>query len=197
MQVDVRSNIAEVLERMQRYRADVVDKAVPRALNRTAEMARTAASREIRGEGYALSASEIKDAIHIVRASSSRKTVSLRVRRQAKSLIDYGARQTRDGVSVKVHKGRKLIKHAFIGQLRNGRTGVYVEDKAAGKVVLRVQRQYKKGSRGGWHDYPVRKLYGPSVGGVYGTQRIVGLMNKRIAEVFAERLQHELRYLSR
>ena len=197
MQIDVRSNVREVLERMQRRRDDVVRKAIPRALNRTAEMARTACSREIRAEGYAFSAAEIKDAITLRKAGGGRLTVSLLVRRRVKSLIEFGARQTRDGVSVKVHKGRKVIKHAFIGQLRNGRTGVYVEDKAAGKTVLRMQRQYRKGSRGGWHDYPVRKLYGPSVGGVYGTDRILALMNARIRETFPARLEHEIKFLAR
>lgn len=197
MQIDVRSNIREVLAGMDRYRAEVMDKAIPRALNRTAEMARTAASREMRADGYGFSAAEIKDAVLITRANAGRQSVTLRISRRTKSLLEFGARQVKEGVSVKVHKGRKVIKGAFIGQLRNGRSAVYVEDKTAGKTVLRVQRQYARGSRGGWHDYPVRKLFGPSVGGVYGTDRILSMMQKTIGETFSSRLAHEVKYLSR
>jgi len=197
MQVDVRSNIKDVLAGLESYRRDVVDKAIPRAINRTAESGRTNASRELRADGYGFSATEIKDAISISKASQGKLKATIRVLRQTKSLMAFGARQTKDGVSVKVHKGRKTIKGAFIGQLRNGALGVYVEDKAAGKTVLRVSKQYKKGSRGGWHDYPVRKLYGPSVGGAYGTDRIQRIMQQYINETFTSRLQHEIKYLSR
>lgn len=182
---------------MNSYKHDVVDKAVPRALNRTAEMGRTGASREMRADGYAFTASEIKDAIALSKASAGRLSAFMRVRRRTKSLMEFGARQTKDGVSVKVHKARKVLKHAFIGQLRNGRMGVYIEDKTAGKTVLRVSKQYKKGARGGWHEYPVRKLYGPSVGGSYSTERIQQIMERILVQTFMDRLQHEIEYLTR
>lgn len=197
MQISVKTNIREVLARMENYKRDVVDKAVVRALNRTAEMARTQALRELREEGYNFSASEIKQAISLVKAYAGKLSSGTRVRRQTKSLMEFSPRESKAGVTVKVHKGRKLIKHAFIGQLRNGRLGVYIEDKAAGKTVLRHAKQYKRGSRGGWHDYPVRKLYGPSVGGAYANERLQAIMGQLITSTFADRLQHELRYLSR
>jgi hypothetical protein len=197
MQVNVKTNIAAVLARMDNYKRDVLTKAIPRALNRTGEQARTTASREVRDLGYNFSASEIKSAIRISKASSGRLKVTMYVRRQAKSLMLYGAKQTKDGVSVKVHGQRKTIKGAFIAQLRNGVQGVFIEDKAAGKVVLRHSKQYKRGSRGGWMSVPARRLYGPSVGGVYGTDRVQTIMRKAIADLFEARLAHEIKYLSR
>ena len=121
----------------------------------------------------------------------------VKVKRKVKSLMQFSPRESKAGVTVKVHGQKKLIKGAFIGQLRNGRQGVYVEDKAAGKTVVRHSKQYKKGGRGGWHDYPIRKLYGPSVGGAYSTARIQEIMEKMIRETFADRLAHEIAYLSR
>jgi hypothetical protein len=197
MQVSVKDNIAQVLARMRMYKQDVVDKAVPRALNRTADQARTAIGRELRAEGYNLSAAEIKSAIATIRASKGRLVAQLRVGRKTKSLISFDAKETKDGVRVKVHGPAKLIKGAFIAQRLNGVSGVYVEDKSAGKIVIRRQKQYKKGSRGGWHDYPARKLYGPSVGGVYANERIQATMMRVIAELFTARLEHEIKYLSR
>ena len=197
MEVDVRTNIREVLARLGRQRDDVLEKAIPRALNRTGQMAITASTRGIREEGYNFKASEIKDAIAMLQATRAKLTTTLKVRRRTKSLMLFNPVQTKDGVRVKVHGAAKLIKHAFIGQLRNGRTGVFVEDKAAGKVVLRRAKQYKRGSRGGWHDYPVRKLYGPSVGGVYGTERIQRDVLQFIGQTFPARLAHEIEYLTR
>lgn len=182
---------------MENYKRDTVSKAVPLALNRCAEMTRTAASREMRAMGYAFKASEIKDAITIIKASSGQRRVKLLVRRATKSLMDFSARETKAGVTVKIFGARKLIKGAFIAQRLNGTSAVYVEDKKAGKVVIRRQSQHKRGSEGGWHAYPVRKLYGPSVGGVYSTNRLQQVMATVIASTFEARLEHELKRLSR
>ena len=197
MQIDVRNNIDEVLARMHTYRRDVLDKAIPRALNRTSEMARTASSRVLRNEGYNFSASEIKQAIALAKATSTNLVTTMKIRRRTKSLMAFNPRESKAGVSVKVHGQRKTIKGAFIAQRRNGVSGVFVEDKGAGKIVLRFAKTYKRGSRGGWHDYPARKLYGPSVGGTYATDRIQQLMLIFINQTFTERLAHEIQYLSR
>jgi hypothetical protein len=195
--INVRTNIAEVLASMDSYRRDVVDKAIPRALNRTGEMARTEASRRMRDDGYNYTAAEIKQAMSLFKATSGRLVTTIKVKRKVKSLMQFNPRESKAGVTVKVHGAKKLIKGAFIGQLRNGSQGVYVEDKAAGKTVVRHAKQYKRGSRGGWHDFPIRKLYGPSVGGAYSSERIQEIMEKMIRETFAERLAHEIKYLSR
>lgn len=195
--VNVKTNIANVLRGLDGYKRDVVDQAVPRALNRTVDMARTAASRELRADGYNFTASEIKQAISVLKASRGRLVATMRVRRRVKSLMDYSPRQSRDGVSVKIHGGRKTIKGAFIAQRLNGQAGVYIEDKKAGKITLRFAKHYKRGSRGGWHSYPARKLFGPSVGGAYATARVQQIMLRLIAATFEDRLAHEITYLSR
>ena len=193
--IGVKSNIADVLANLRGVSKDVVDKAIPRALNRTAQMARTAASREMRNDGYMFTASEVKQAIDILRANAGSLTASLRVKRQTTNLMKFGARQTKEGVAVKVHKSRKVIKGAFIAQLRNGRYGVYIEDKTKGKTVLRQKPGARGKARTGWHDYPVRKLYGPSVGGAYSTEQIQVIMLRLIGTKFTERLIHEIQYL--
>ena len=197
MKLDVKSNIAQVLRRHDDVRRDVVDKAVPRALNRVADMAVTHTSKTMRAQGYAFKAGEIKAAIRVSKARAGLRTVVIRTRRNTKSLIDFSARETKAGVMVKVHGAAKLIKGAFIAQRQNGVTGVFVEDKSAGKIIIRRQRQYKRGSKGGWHAYPARKLYGPSVGGVSATPAIEQAVQAFIFETFSQRLQHEIRFLSR
>lgn len=197
MQISVQDNINEVVAALERHRRDVLDKAIPRALNRTAEMAKTYTARAVRDEGYNFSAAEIKQAISLFKASSGGRTARLRIKRTAKSLMSFSPRASKAGVSVKVGGQRKMIKGAFIAQRKNGVSGVYVEDKAAGKTVLRFAKQYKRGSKGGWHDYPGRKLYGPSVGGINANERIEALMRVFINETFVDRLTHEISFLTR
>ena len=195
--IDVQDNIRDVLAGMERYKRDVVEKAIPRALNRTGEMARTDASRKLRDDGYNFTATEIKQAMSLLKATQGRLITSIKVKRKVKSLMQFSPRESKAGVTVRVHGQKKLISGAFIGQLRNGRQGVYVEDKAAGKTVVRRSKQYKRGGRGGWHDFPIRKLYGPSVGCAYSTDRIQQIMEQMIRTTFSDRLKHEITYLSR
>lgn len=197
MQVDVRDNISDVLRRMDSYKRDVVDKAIPRALNRVGDMTVTAASREMRADGYNFTASEIKAACTVWKASTNRLVTTVKVRRKTKSLVEFGARESKAGVTVKVHGSKKLIKGAFLAQRQNGLQGVFIEDKAAGKIILRMAKHYKKGGRGGWHSLPAKKLYGPSVGGAYANAKIQDIMMRLIAENFEDRLVHEIKYLSR
>lgn len=197
MQIDVRDNIKAVLANMDGHKRAVLDKAIPAALNRTGEMARTYAGRTLRAEGYNFKAREILNAIYLSKASSRRMVLTMRIRRRAKMLLQFNARETKQGVRVKVKGAAKLIKGAFIGQLRNGEQAVFVEDKTAGKTILRKSREHAHGSKGGWHAYPVRRLYGPSIGGAYANQAVLSNMQAFIAERFTQRLAHEVKRLSR
>lgn len=195
--LNVRGGLDSVIADLGRVHRDVLDKAIPRALNRTGAMAITQASRELRDQGYNFTASEIKGAIDQRKASSGSFVTTLKVRRKTKSLIDFSPRESKAGVTVKIHGQAKLIKGAFIAQRLNGKPGVFIEDKAAGKIILRRQKQYKRGSRGGWHSVPARKLYGPSVGGVYANGKIQAAMQTFMGERFRARLVHEIKHLSR
>lgn len=195
--VDVRGSMGRMIAHMERTKRDVRDKAVMRALNRVGEMTITQAARELRDDGYNFKSSEIKAAMWQRRASSSNLATTIKVRRKTKSLMEFNPRETKAGVVVRIHCQAKLIKGAFIAQRLNGAVGVFIEDKHAGKIILRRQKQYKRGSRGGWHSFPARKLYGPSVGGVMSNERIVKIMTAFMTKKFEERLRHEMKYLLR
>ena len=192
IKVDVRSNIDAVLRDMAEFTREVVDQALPKALNRVIDMARTQTARNMVADGYNFKNAEIKRSIKLVMASRGQRGVRMRVPRDAKSLMEFDPRESKAGVSVKVHKGRKVIKGAFIGQLQNGRLGVYIEDKAAGKLILRRSKQHKKGSVGGWKAYPVRKLYGPSIGGAFVNDQLQALLEKFVDSKLDERLRYEI-----
>lgn len=191
--VSVRSNINRVVAGMRADAREVVEQAVPRALNRVIEMARTQAARDLRADGYAIKASEWKGAVQLVRASRGKRGARMRVPRLSKSLMEFSPRETKDGVVVKIHGAPALIRGAFIGQLQNGRLGVYIEDKTAGKTILRRSKQHKRGSVGGWQAYPVRKLYGPSLGGMFVNRQVQATLDRFVSQRFEERLRHEVK----
>lgn len=195
--VSVRGGMDKIIADMGRVKREVLDKAVPRTLNRIGAMSITQAARELKAEGYNFSSSEIKDAFDQRKASAGNYVTTLKVRRKTKSLMEFSPRESKAGVTVRIHGQAKLIKGAFIGQRLNGKAGVFIEDKSAGKIIVRRQKQYKRGSRGGWHSLPARKLYGPSVGGVYANAKVQQVMRRFIDEKFPERLKHEIKNLSK
>jgi Prophage minor tail protein Z (GPZ) len=190
IEVNVKSNA--VLRDMRAFSREVVDQALPKALNRVIEMARTQTARNMVSDGYNFKNSEIKRAIRVVKASAGQRGVRMTVPRDSKSLMLFDPKETGGGVSIKVHKGRKVIKGAFIGQLQNGRYGVYVEDRHAGKLVMRRSKVHKKGSVGGWHAYPVRKLYGPSIGGAFVNEQLQVALDQFVNEKLEERVRFEV-----
>lgn len=190
--VNVKSNMDAVIKDMGRIRFEVVDQALPRALNRVVEMARTQTARNLVADGYNFRNAEIKAALKIVRASYGMKGVRMIAPRNAETLMRFNPVQTSAGVTVKVHGSRKLIKGAFIGQLQNGRYGVYIEDKTAGKLVLRNAKAFKRGSKGGWHSMSVRKLYGPSIGGAFVNKKLMDSLDEFVGKKFSERMRYEI-----
>lgn len=197
MRPSIKSNIDKITREMRADAREVADTAVPRALNRVIEMARTQSVRDLRADGYAIKASEWKAAVKLTFAARGKRAVRMRVPRVTKSLMEFSPSETKAGVTVKIHGQRKLIRGAFIGQLQNGRTGVYVEDKNAGKVILRRAKQYKRGSTGGWMSYPVRKLYGPSLGGMFVNEKVQATLDRFVDQKFEERLRHEVKRIVR
>jgi hypothetical protein len=98
---------------------------IVRALNRTAAQARTGGGRMLRASGYNIKASAIKRSFTIERATPSRLAVTLRATGRPITLINYGAQQTKKGVTVRVKNGRKTRRHAFIATMPNGHKGVF------------------------------------------------------------------------
>jgi hypothetical protein len=190
MQVSVTSNIDEVLAGMKRRRDAVVTKAIPLALNRCAEMARTNAARVLVAAGYRIPVRFVKAAIKITKATPSRHSVTIRFSRQPIPLFVYGARQTRDGVSVQVKGQRKRIKSAFVATMPSGHIGVFVRKPDARHKPVSVGGHTRSSA------LPIRELFGPSIGGAFATETVRQALLKSIEENFKRRLAHEIKRLA-
>lgn len=123
MKFDVRSNVKQTLAELRVTQSNISNKAQVRALNRTIEQLRTEAGRKIREE-YNVTLRGIRQASKITRARAGSRypSAELTFRGRPINLYEFGARQVKKGVTVKVRVrgARKLIASAFIQTLKSG-----------------------------------------------------------------------------
>ena len=151
-----------------------VQRATMRALNRALTSGHTELARLI-SKDMGLKVSDVKAALKSTPATASRLEVKLAASAKRMSLMKFGARQTRRGVSYNLGAGgggRKTLAHGFIATMGTGHTGVFT-------------RKTKK-------RLPIDQKYGPSIGGVLAKYRQQGIAKMR--ETFEARLAHELKF---
>jgi hypothetical protein len=183
--VTVRSNVRAVVMDITAGAAECTP-AVVRALNKTADQAKTRASREIRKAGYNLKAADVKAAINVKRASAGNLTASVVAKGRPIPLIKFEARATGQGVSVRVQKGRKLIAHAFIATMPNGHRGVF---ERVNKTHVKYKGQWRK-------DLPIKQLFGPGIPDALANEIVQGTLRQFIEERFPVLLEHEYAWLA-
>lgn len=130
MNLTVTTDFPAVARRMAELRKDIADKATARALNKMTTQAQTEMSKQIRAV-YNISAAKVKEKLFTKRASFKGGVLGLQAelfsrdksgKRRAINLINFGARATKRGLTVKIKKqgGRVVVPTGFIGN--KGRT---------------------------------------------------------------------------
>lgn len=190
IKVSVQTDISRALDKLAYIRSEVADKAVVRSLNKVCAQAKTQASREIRDAGYKIKAAEIKKALEAIKASSSRKTAVLRAIGRPLNLIYFDARPVKNGVTVSVKNGRKLIPGAFIATYK-GKLGVYERKPGPG-----FRRKYvDMHGKPNWSQLPIKNCWGPSIPTAFISDAVQGALVKLIQEKFPDILKHEIEFL--
>jgi hypothetical protein len=188
LKLDVRADVKGITASLSRYVGEQ-QKAVVRALNKTAMQARTAAAQEVRGAGYNIKSSAIKNSFSITKAAQGRLVVVLKSTGRPVALINYGARQGKNGVSVQVKAGRSVLRHAFIATMPNGHRGVF---ERTGKQHKKVMRN-GKGIRTG---LPIKELFGPSIPQSLANDAVEKALMTKIRQKFPQILKHELAFVA-
>jgi hypothetical protein len=176
--IKVKTNFPEVTRQLDQLHSDLVKRALVRAFNRTIEQARTDMSREIRKE-FNITAAKVNAALRIERATfhdlrGPQATLLVPAQRgRSLNLINFGARQTRRGVSVQVKKGsgRKVIPGAFIAN--DGKT-VF---KRVGKARL-----------------PIKALQTIDIAQMFNSKKIMATVERAMREKFKKNFEHEASY---
>lgn len=188
LKLDVRADVKGITAGLTRYVGEQ-QKAVVRALNKTAMQARTEAVRSVRDEGYTIKASAIRRSFTIKKARAGQLVVMLTATGRPITLINYGARTTKSGVSVNVKNGRKMLRHAFIATMQNGHKGVF---ERIGKEHKKVKRNGKTIRSG----LPVKELFGPSIPQSLANDAVNKAIMAKIRQKFPQILKHELAFIA-
>lgn len=151
-------------------------RAIVRGLNKVAGNVRTSASTAIR-QRRALSAKVVREAMAIRKATNQNLVSSLVVTGRPIPLKEYGANQTKRGVTVKVSPGKRtLVSHAG--------NRAFIIDKIGGHVFARQ----------GKSRLPVKKLFGPSLPSTFVQEQVRRAWTATANDAMPKRLAEEMRF---
>ena len=135
MEVKVNSNFKKALRDIGNVPRKYVQKAMVTALNKVGAEVVTQAKRELK-EATGLKAGVVGKKIKKDKARKGDETYSIHIKSRYLNVIEFGARQTKRGVSAKVWGKRKVYRGAFIGSGRNsGKQLVFKKRKNAPKRI--------------------------------------------------------------
>ena len=186
--IDVGPAIQAIEKNIGALGTRAVKTAVSRALNHTAQKARTAANKRIR-EVYNIKARDVRKAMKHVRATARHLEARIDVTGAPLPLIAFGARSVKHGVSVAVLQGqRKVIQRAFIQTMSSGHKGIYARGQyQSGRFGFRTKRISPKGN-----DLPIGELTSVSVPHTIAHAAVMASIAEGIQRDFSSRLNHEL-----
>jgi len=108
-------------------------------------------------------------------------------------LIDYGARQTKKGVTVQVLRSssRSLIAHAFIATMKSGHKGVFWREE---KDFARKQFSQKitYGSLPRKYRLPITERYGPRVSDFLANNKVMGKVIQKAGDRWDKAIEYEI-----
>jgi hypothetical protein len=177
--IDIRTNAREVVLELQRLGEEFTEKACARALNRTATTVRAEAARRI-GQVYNIKSSAAKDHMVIFRAHRKRLVAAIVARGRPIPILQFDARQTRAGVTVRIKRGaRKRIPEGFIATMRSGHRGVFIRQRAGGERAGRL---------------PIEEIFSLSLPRAFTARAVMDTIARIAVTRSAEVLAQELRY---
>ena len=118
MEIKVNNNFKKALRDIGNVPKKYVQKAMVTALNKVGAEVFTQAKRELR-DATGLKAGVVAKGLKKDKARRGDEEYSIFIKSRYKNVIEFGARQTKRGVSAKVWGKRKIYRGAFIGGGRN------------------------------------------------------------------------------
>lgn len=161
---------AKKIGRVLRNSPREYDKALGRALNKTATKARTRAVRAL-AKATGLKQKRIRKDIEIFKAGKNGLSAQLKFKSRPLNLINFGARQTKKGVSHKAWGTRRIAEGAFIATSNKG-TAVF--------------------HRHGSPRLPIEPMFGASVAREAAEDQVKSQLDAAVEEEFPRLFAHEV-----
>lgn len=187
--IDVQSNVRQQLEKLEGARRDLRDKAIVRALNRTAENVRAEAVREIR-KTYMLKAGLVRGQMSISRAWSGKLQAAVTANGKPIPIYEFNATWNPkwSGVRFKVKKGeRKTLRHTFIAKMKSGKVGVF-ERIDAGPMKTRPGALTK-------HSQKIEQKFSIGMPGMFGAKEVQSALRVVTYEKFDQNFAQQVKFL--
>ena len=164
MEVKVNSNFNKAMRDIRNVPRKYIQKAMVTALNKVGAEVLTQAKRELK-DATGLKVGVVAKGLAKDKARRNDETYTIRIKSRYKNVIEFGARQTKKGVSAKVWGKRRVYKHAFIGSGKN-----------SGKQLVfgKSKRNPKK----------LKALHGASLPREFERQDMKKIFNKKIKTRF-------------
>lgn len=169
------------LDKLQEKLKDIPEKipiVTARAINRSAESAKTQAGRSVR-ETYVIKQKDVTSTIKIKKAYPADLSAQIKSTGSALEIMKFKVRANRPLPTrgkyavVSVKKGSsKMINGSFVIGMGNGHTNVFT----------RVSKKR----------LPIRGHYGPSIPQMLGNENVVSKVEDKAMEVLETRLEHEI-----
>lgn len=181
------------LENTLRHIPKGAPKALSRSINKGLTGGRTEmvkATREILN----VKAKKVRDQIKIKKASVSRLSGIMTSKGQPLNLINFGARQTKKGVSVQVLKKnpRETIPHAWIGTGEHNNRLVFMRQRTPENApyifTKKVRPGVKYGALPDKYRLPMESKTGPRLQDIEGRDEVMG----RVQDEASSRLMNEM-----
>ena len=164
MEVKVNSNFKKALRDIGNVPRKYVQKAMVTALNKVGAEVVTQAKRELK-DATGLKAGVVTKKIKKDKARRGDEEYSIFIKSRYLNVIEFGARQTKRGVSAKAWGKRKIYRGAFIGSGRN-----------SGKQLVFGKSKRKKNK--------LKALHGASLPREFERQDMAKIFNKKIKTRF-------------
>ena len=146
------------------FQKSMSKKSMVTALNKVGAEVFTQAKRELK-DATGLKVGVVAKGLKKDKARRGDEEYTIRIKSRYKNVIEFGARQTKKGVSAKVWGKRRVYKHAFIGSGKN-----------SGKQLVFGKSKRKKNK--------LKALHGPSLPREFYRQDMESLFNKKIKTRF-------------
>ena len=163
MEVKVKSNMDKAMRGLWNVKTKYIQKALVTSLNKIGAEVFTQAKRELK-DATGLKVGVVAKGLKKDKARRNDETYSIHIKSRYKNVIEFGARQTKKGVSAKVWGKRRVYKHAFIGSGKN-----------SGKQL--VFKRLKGSKR-------IKALHGASLPREFERQDMKKIFNKKIKTRF-------------
>lgn len=189
-------DVAEVRDLLWKLGGEESTKAMVRTINATMPGVRTDGTK-ILSEHYALTASAIRESWKISNANFKDPSGVVSCQGTFIRLKEFGAKQTKTGVSVKVLKKnpRAVIEHAFFAKV--GKTEQVYWRKYHGPRKKPVANRGYYANLPLFYRFPVKALYGPRIQDYLGDPGIINTLTKMAGDRLSKNMEREVNAILR